>query len=219
AIMEADWCVGELLSMLEERGLLENTLIIFSSDNGPVLNDGYKDGAAEMLGDHKPAGVLRGGKYSLFDAGTHVPFFAYWKGNIEPIKSSAFVSQMDILASVAELVGVDIPEELDSESHLDAFMGKSDTARDGYVVEAMGRLAYRKGDYAMIPPFRGQKSNASGNELGNIDHFALYNLSSDPAQETDISAIETEVLESLKTEFLTLTDGYYNPNTKEEKLK
>ena len=79
AIVEADWCVGELLAHLKKEGLLEKTLIIFSSDNGPVLNDGYKDGAPELAGDHLPAGGLRGGKYSLFDGGTHIPLFVYWK--------------------------------------------------------------------------------------------------------------------------------------------
>ncbi|MFR9555292.1 MAG: sulfatase-like hydrolase/transferase, partial [Rikenellaceae bacterium] len=186
AIAEADWCVGELMAMLEERGLLENTLIIFSSDNGPVLNDGYKDGAAEMLGDHNPMGGLRGGKYSLFDAGTHVPFFTYWKGTITPCKSSAFVSQLDLLASVADLVGAQIPEDLDSENHLDAFMGKSDSARESYIVEAMGRLAYRSGDHALIPPFSGKRRNETGNELGNLEHFSLYNLALDPTQQTEI---------------------------------
>ena len=81
AIVEADWCVGELVRMLDEKGLFENTLIIYSSDNGPVLNDGYKDLSPELNGDHTPAGVLRGGKYSIFEAGTGVPFFAYWKAD------------------------------------------------------------------------------------------------------------------------------------------
>ncbi len=219
AIMEADWCVGELIAMLEERGMLENTLIIFSSDNGPVLNDGYKDGAWELLGDHKPTGGLRGGKYSLYDAGTHVPLFTYWKGRIEPTKSSALVSQMDILASVASLVGEEIPQGLDTQDYLETFLGKSDKGRDSYVTEAMGRLAYRKGNYAMIPPFKGSKSNETGNELGNVDHFALFDLTIDPTQQNDIAASEPEVLETLKGEFLTLTEGFYNPNTKEEKLK
>jgi arylsulfatase A-like enzyme len=55
-ILEADWCVGELMKTLEEEGLLENTLIIFTSDNGPVLNDGYYDDAVEKLGSHTPWG-------------------------------------------------------------------------------------------------------------------------------------------------------------------
>ncbi|MFR9623297.1 MAG: sulfatase-like hydrolase/transferase, partial [Rikenellaceae bacterium] len=219
AIIEADWCVGELLSMLEERGLLENTLIIFSSDNGPVLNDGYKDGAWELLGDHKPAGGLRGGKYSLFDAGTHVPFFTYWKGKIEPHKTSAMVSQLDLLASIAELIGEEIPEGLDTQNHLDTFMGKSDKGRDSYIVEAMGRLAYRKGDYAMIPPFKGSERNETGNELGNSSQFALYNLTQDPAQMNEISTQQSELMEQLKGEFMSVADGYYDPNTAEETLK
>ena len=63
---------------------MDNTLIIFSSDNGPVLNDGYYDDAVEKIGDHTPSGGLRGGKYSLFEAGTRVPFITYWKGKIKP---------------------------------------------------------------------------------------------------------------------------------------
>ncbi len=219
AIVEADWCVGELLSMLEERGVLENTLIIFSSDNGPVLNDGYKDGAWELLGDHKPAGGLRGGKYSLFDAGTHVPFFTYWKGEIKPHKTSAMVSQLDLLASIAELIGEEIPEGLDTQNHLDTFMGRCDEGRESYIVEAMGRLAYRKGDYAMIPPFKGSERNETGNELGNSNQFALYNLTQDPTQMNEISAQEAELMAQLKGEFLERTAGFYDPNTAEETLK
>jgi arylsulfatase A-like enzyme len=95
-IVEADWCIGELVNALEQQGLLENTLIILSSDNGPVLNDGYYDDAVEKLGGHKPWGPLRGGKYSLFEAGTRVPFITYWKGTIEPASSGALISQIDI---------------------------------------------------------------------------------------------------------------------------
>ena len=104
-IKEADWCIGELIKTLETEGLLENTLIVLSSDNGPVLNDGYYDDAEEKIGDHTPAGPLRGGKYSLFEAGTRVPFISYWKGQIQPSTSSAMISQVDLLSSLAQLVG------------------------------------------------------------------------------------------------------------------
>ena len=80
AILEADWCIGEFIKTLQDEGILDNTLIIFSSDNGPVLNDGYYDDAVEKLGNHTPWGPLRGGKYSLFEAGTRVPFVVYWNG-------------------------------------------------------------------------------------------------------------------------------------------
>ena len=99
AIVEADWCLGELKKTLEAEGILENTLIIFSSDNGPVLNDGYFDDADVKNGDHTPWGPFRGGKYSLFEAGTRVPFFTYWKGHIHPGGSDALVSQLDIVSS------------------------------------------------------------------------------------------------------------------------
>ena len=129
AIVEADWCVGELLAHLKKEGLLEKTLIIFSSDNGPVLNDGYKDGAPELAGDHLPAGGLRGGKYSLFDGGTHIPLFVYWKGKIQPVVSDALVCQVDILASLGSMIHADLPEGLDSRNYLDAFFGKEQCSR------------------------------------------------------------------------------------------
>ncbi|MFR9503296.1 MAG: sulfatase-like hydrolase/transferase [Rikenellaceae bacterium] len=219
AIVEADWCVGELIKKLEKEGLLENTLIVFSSDNGPVLNDGYVDGAWELLGDHKPAGDLRGGKYSLFDGGTRVPFFVYWKGQITPMRSDALVSQLDLVASVANLIDTEIPAGLDSEDHLDAFMGKSNVARSKYVVEANGRLAYRNGNYALIPPYKGKKTNETGNEIGIVEEFSLYDLAQDPTQHTELSATEPELMAKLKAEFLELTKGYYNPQTAEIELK
>jgi arylsulfatase A-like enzyme len=73
AILEADWAVGEVLKKLEATGMDKNTLILFSSDNGPVLNDGYHDEAVEKLGKHDPFAGLRGGKYSLFEGGAKVP--------------------------------------------------------------------------------------------------------------------------------------------------
>ena len=105
AIIEADWCIGELYAHLEENKLLENTILIHSSDNGPVLNDGYYDDAVEKIGDHTPSGGLRGGKYSLFEAGTRVPLITYWKGKIKPQVADETVSQIDFLNSIAALIG------------------------------------------------------------------------------------------------------------------
>ena len=144
-ILEADWCVGELLKKLEKEGLLNNTIIVFSSDNGPVLNDGYYDEAVEKLGKHDPFDGLRGGKYSLFEAGTKVPFMVYWKGTVKPKVSDALVCQVDLMASFAQLLGAK-PQSKDSQNLLDAFLGKSEQGRGDLVVEAMGRLAYRQGE-------------------------------------------------------------------------
>lgn len=219
AIIEADWCVGELINKLEKEGLLENTLIVFSSDNGPVLNDGYKDMSPELVEDHLPGGGLRGGKYSLFEAGTRVPFAIYWKDHIKPVVSDALISQLDLLASFSQLIDVEIPVELDSKEYLDVFMGKSMKARESYVMEAMGRLAYRKGDYVLIPPYKGKKRNRTGNELGIVEDFSLYNLKNDLGQKEDISSNNPEKLEELKAEFFEKTEGFYNPEKEGEVLK
>ncbi len=219
AIMEADWCVGELLACLEREGLLENTMIIFSSDNGPVLNDGYKDGAAEMVGDHKPAGGLRGGKYSLFDAGTHVPLFVYWKGRIQPVVSDAMVCHLDLAASLGALTGGVVPEGLDSQNLLPAFMGESKEGRKDLVLEAQGRLALREGDWALLPPYKGKERNETGNELGNLPEWSLFNLREHPDQQTNVAADHPERTEEMKARFLDLTKGFYKEKVAEEPLK
>src|SRR6185312_8588237 len=91
--------------------LADNMLVVFSSDNGPVLDDGYADGAVKDLNGHKPAGKLRGGKYSPYEAGTRVPFLTRWPGRIKPGVSEALVCQVDLLASFAALTGRDLPAE------------------------------------------------------------------------------------------------------------
>ena len=204
-IAEADWCVGELLQKLQQKGLLENTLIIFSSDNGPVLDDGYVDGARESAPLHDPKGGLRGGKYSLFDAGTRVPFFVYWQDHIRPQVNHQLVSQLDLVASLGRLIGQQVPDSLDSQEMLSTFLGKRQRGRKSMVVEAAGRLAYRCGRYALIPPYKGAKRNATDNELGNLDAFTLYDLEADPSQQTDITAASSRLLQKLKRQFLQAT--------------
>jgi arylsulfatase A-like enzyme len=197
AIVEADWCVGELIKTLETEGLLESTLIIFSSDNGPVLNDGYYDDAVEKLGNHKPAGPLRGGKYSLFDAGTRVPFIAYWKGTIEHVVSDALVSHLDLFSSLAKLAGSEtrVP---DSQELMDVLMGKSKQGREELVLEASSRTALRKGDWVMIPPYKGTAVQPEVNiELGNSKEFQLYHLKEDIGQQKNLAKSEPEKLQEM----------------------
>lgn len=197
AILEADWCVGELIKTLETEGLLENTLIIFSSDNGPVINDGYYDDAVEKLGDHKPAGPLRGGKYSLFEAGTRVPFMAYWKGKIQPTVSDAMVSHMDLLSSLAKLIGSET-RTADSQELLDVLLGKSLQGREELILEASSRTALRKGDWALIPPYKGPAVQTQVNiELGNSLEFQLYNLKEDIGQQNNLAKSEPEKLQEM----------------------
>ena len=102
AIVQMDYITGQLVDYIESKGELDNTLIIFSSDNGPVLNDGYEDNSADLLGVHRPAGVFRGGKYSNFEAATRVPTIAHYPAKIAGGQTSeALISHTDIYASVA----------------------------------------------------------------------------------------------------------------------
>ena len=218
-IVEADWCVGQLMKKLEDTGLLDNTLIVFSSDNGPVLDDGYKDGSRGSRNLHDPNGSLRGGKYSLFDAGTRVPFFVYWKGHTKHVKSSALVSQQDLLASFAKLIGQKVPEGLDSREMLSTFLGKRMKNRGGMIVEASGRLAYRWKQYALIPPYHGPKTNETGNELGVVDDWELYDLKADLTQHTNLAKQKPLILKKMKKAFLKQVEGYYKPYQAQEALK
>lgn len=201
AIVEADWCIGELVKTLEKEGLLENTLIILSSDNGPVLNDGYKDDAVEKLGDHMPSGPFRGGKYSLYQAGTRVPFLTYWKGHIEPAVSDALVSQVDLLSSLASLVGSK-SKGMDSENLMEVFLGNNDRGRVDMILEATGRTALQQGDWVMIPPYKGPAVNRNVNiELGNSDHYQLFNLKEDRSEQHNLATTQPAKLQEMIAAF------------------
>ncbi|SHN15961.1 Arylsulfatase A [Cyclobacterium lianum] len=203
-ILEADWCIGQFMQTLEDAGLLENTLVIFSSDNGPVLNDGYYDDAVEKLGDHTPSGPLRGGKYSLFEAGTRVPFVTYWKGTIQPGQSDAMLSQIDILNSLASLTGSD-ERSADGQDFSKTFLGKSDEGRESLVLEATTRTAFRKGDWVLIPPYKGPAVNANVDiELGNDPDFQLYDLSKDLAQQQNLAEENPDKLKSMLADFVAI---------------
>ena len=216
AIVEADWCLGELKKTLEAEGIIDNTLIIFSSDNGPVLNDGYYDDSDVKNGDHLPSGPLRGGKYSLFEAGTRVPFFTYWKGKIKPGVSDSMVSQLDLLSSLAQLVGSKVRTG-DSLPLLELLMGQSDEGRDEMVIEATSRTAYKRGDWVMIPPYEGPALNDKVQiELGNASDFQLYNLAEDIEQQNNLAALKPDKLQEMLTAFEAIRGDDYG---KIEKLE
>ncbi len=201
-IKEADWCIGELINTLEEEGIINNTLIIFSSDNGPVLNDGYYDDAVEKSGNHFPGGILRGGKYSLFEAGTRVPFITFWKGTIKPSVSDALISQIDLFSSLAKLVGSELRER-DSQELLDVFLGNSRIGREEVVLEATTRTALRKGEWIMIPPYKGPEVNKQVNiELGNSPEYQLYNLKNDIGQQINLAKSEPQKLKDMIQTFI-----------------
>lgn len=188
AIAELDWSVGQVLATLERNKLTENTIVIFSSDNGPVVDDGYQDQAVEKLGGHKPAGPWRGGKYSAYDGGTKVPFILKWPGKVKPGVSDAMICQVDLLASFADLTGQKLPHEAapDSLDMLPALLGQSKTGRTS-LVEHAGALSLIVGEWKVIEAHPGPKLDITKNELGNDAKPQLFHLSVDPSEKNDVA--------------------------------
>ncbi len=200
AILEFDWSVGEILNTLDRLNLSEKTLVIVTSDNGPVVDDGYKDQAVELLGTHKPAGPLRGGKYSLFDGGTRVAFIARWPGVIKPGISEALFSQIDLMASFASLTGQSLSEDAgpDSYNYINTLLGKSKTGRE-WLVEHAGRLTIIKGDWKFIEPGPGVQLQVNTNtETGNDPLPQLYNLRSDLGEKNNVAKDYPAVVKELE---------------------
>lgn len=190
-IAEMDWCVGEILDTLEKLGIAKETLVIFSSDNGPVLDDGYEDRARELCGNHRPAGPLRGGKYSMLDGGVRVPLLLRWPGTVPPGESSALVGQQDLLASMGDLVGAELDSEAapDSLNLLPALLGKSAQGRHEMVTEGtQGRTVIRQDHWVFIPPHPGPSiAPFTGIEMGNAPDAQLYDLSTDLSQQSNVA--------------------------------
>ena len=207
-ILEFDWEVGEILKTLNELNLSAKTMIILSSDNGPVLDDGYADGAVEGAARpkqvgfmasrktalarpaHKPAGQYRGGKYSIYEGGTKIPFIVSWPGSIKPGKSDALISQADLLASFANLTGIQLSETdgPDSFDMLNVLLGKSEKGRKSLVEQGNG-LALVEGTWKYIEPHKGPTKNVNVNiELGNNLNPQLYDLSRDPGEKNNMAS-------------------------------
>lgn len=212
AIVEMDWCVGRLMAKLDELGLTEETIVVFTSDNGPVLDDGYEDGATELAGDHRPAGPLRGGKYSRFDGGTRVPFIVHRPGHIAPGVSSALVSQVDFTASFAALAGAPLgsaplgsgtlPDDcaVDSQNLLAALTGESQAGRAELVTEGIqANTLLRRGNWVFLPAHDGPRySGTTGNETGFSHWDQLYDLSIDVSQQRNLATERPDKVEQLR---------------------
>ncbi|MDP2999306.1 MAG: arylsulfatase [Bryobacterales bacterium] len=191
AIRQLDWCAGQLLATLERLKLTGNTLVIFTSDNGPVVDDGYNDGSVEALGSHKPAGPLRGGKYSIYEGGTRMPFLASWPARIKPGVSDALISQVDLAASFASLTGGKLADDAspDSLNMLPALLGESRQGRDHLVEHAQG-IALRKGPWKLIPAREAQGKKAASS-------LELFNLAGDIGETKNVAAANPEVVREM----------------------
>ncbi len=196
---ELDWCAGELLKALEKTGAARNTLVIFSSDNGPVVDDGYKDRAVEDLNGHVPAGGWRGGKYSLYEGGTRVPFIARWPNTIKAGVSAALVSQIDLFSSFAAMTGQKLSADAapDSFDVSQALLGKDKKGREWLVEHGQSGIALRKGTLKYMPAApnlkegtgpiafnRGTRATAAPEEL--------YDLAADATESHNLAGAKTE---------------------------
>ncbi len=192
AILQLDWTVGQILAELDKAGIRNNTLILFTSDNGPVLDDGYLDGAVSMRNGHEPGGPLRGGKYSAFEAGTRIPMIVSWPGRIRAGVSDALVCQLDLLASFSALLQVAIPtgEAGDSENQLAAFLGTSPEGRKELVTQG-GALCLIQNNWKYISPNPGPANTdpeRTNIETGNAAQPQLYNLQNDIGEKQNVAA-------------------------------
>ncbi len=210
AIVQMDYIVGEIIKELERLSILDETIIIFTSDNGPILDDGYYDGAEELIGNHNPSGPFRGAKYSIYEAGTRMPTIVSWKGKTAAKESDALLNQIDLYSSIASLVGQDVPEYvIDSENHLDAWLGKSEKARDEMLEEGF-TLAIRNKQWKYIMPYTTQeKPDWMANkkvESGLMSEPQLYNLETDIAEKNNLAEQEPELVKELDTRLKMIID-------------
>jgi arylsulfatase A-like enzyme len=205
AIVQMDYITGELVNYLKDKGLLENTLIIFSSDNGPVLNDGYEDEAVERVGNHKPSGPFSGGKYSCLEGGTRVPMIAYWPKKIIPGQvSDALFSHVDLYGSIAQLLDYKLKENEapDSRNMLETILGNDKVGREFLLEEAYG-YSLRYGKWKYIKPVKDANANGwiktnKGIDPGFSVVPQLFNLDEDFKEEINVADKNKKVLEKMQ---------------------
>jgi arylsulfatase A-like enzyme len=188
-VEEFDWSVGEVVATLERLKLLDDTLLVVTSDNGPVLDDGYADGAVKDLNGHAPAGPWRGGKYTPYEGGTRVPFIVHWPKRVSPGTSDALICQIDLLHSLALLVGGKLPSDAapDSVCYLPALLGETKQGRD-HLIEQGGPLALRKGAWKLVTRPNAQRP---------AGRFELYDLQADPSEATNVASQQPDVVREL----------------------
>lgn len=207
SIVQLDWCVGELMKAVDAQGLAENTLFVFCSDNGPVMDDGYADEALEKLGDHRAGGPYTGGKYSVYEGGTRTPLITRWKGTIDPGVSDEMVCTIDFYGSLAALAGGKIPEDgaLDSLDVLGALLGEDGAKGRTELVQqdngSRGNFGFRFGDWKLQRHDSKKARNMVVEKLlenTEVPKFQLFDLSKDPAEKKNVIADHPEKAEELK---------------------
>jgi arylsulfatase A-like enzyme len=193
AIHELDDSVGKVLAALDRLKLTEKTIVIFTSDNGGVNDDGYEDFGPET---HKMNGALRGTKGTLFEGGHRVPFIARWPGKIKPgTESNALIAHVDMPATFAALAETQLPEHAapDSINVMATLLGYPTfkAERDTFIAHnggTQGPLAIRHGSWKFIQPGRGGKGKGTQGENKKPPTVAqLFNLDDDPAEQNNLA--------------------------------
>lgn len=223
SILQFDWCVGELMQTLDRLGLAENTLVVLCSDNGPVMDDGYQDEALEKLGGHRAAGILRGGKYSVYEGGTRTPFITRWKGRIQPAISEEIVCTIDLGASFAALTGQSLPADSmrDSFNMLEALTGKPGAKGREHLVQQdngqRGAYGFRAGNWKLVRHDAEKAINMVVERnitTTPVPQFQLFDLSKDPTESTDLIDQFPEVAKGLQERLArSIEDGRTRPAT------
>ncbi len=198
-IQELDWSVGEILAALDKHGLTNDTLVVFTSDNGGVMDDGYQDGSGNDSSGHRCNGALRGFKGGLYEGGSRVPFIARWPGKVPADSTSKqLICHTDLIATAATLVGKDLPAGAgpDSFDQLPALLAETPVSpcRETLVMHSGGgRLAVRKGPWKLIP---GPNSGANPGK-GAPREPELYNLADDLGETKNLAREETGKVKEL----------------------
>ena len=210
AVVEFDWIVGQMLQYLKETNQFDNTLILLSSDNGPVFFDGYHDGALEDHNGHAPNDGFRGGKYLAYEGGTRMPTIAHWPERIEEGQvSDALISQVDFLPSLISLAGGELPASgnYDGRDILPALLGEDEEGRDHIVQHSSDGLGLRKGKWKYIEAgersgFGYNRHNLGENHSLQIEKpdttEYLFDLEADPQETTNLAKEKPEKLKEMR---------------------
>jgi arylsulfatase A-like enzyme len=200
-VQELDWSVGEILKTLKELNLEKNTIVVFLSDNGPRIEEGYADEARKYLNGHTPSGILRGDKGTLFEGGTRTPFIVRWPAKMKPSVSDAPLGFIDLFASFANLLKYNLPngQAPDSRDALSVLMGKAKQTRHNEVMiqDNQGRVAIRSGEWKLIP----KESRSDGGK------DELYDLKNDPSEKLNIADSNPEIVKNLLDRLTLIKDN------------
>ncbi len=221
-VMETDWAVGQVLDALQQHGLAENTLLMFTSDNG--CSPAADIPELEKHGHH-PNYIFRGHKADIWDGGHHIPFIARWPGKVKPGSSSdQIVCLGDLLATVAEMLEVKLPDNAgeDSVSFLPALLGKADhPLREALVHHSInGRFAIRQGRWKLeLCSGSGGWSKPGDPEAAQqgLPSVQLYDMVEDIGEEKNLQAEHPELVEKM-TALLTryVNDGRSTPGASQK---